>query len=170
LQLALIEAAGPGLQRSAAREAARIVRPWAVLAWGAAAYMAYTAYDSLPLLLHQQARAVAVVTAAVVPRQAEPAAPAQRLQMVTKCIDDSGTSYSDGDCAPGVHAERIVLAPSPAPLVAPATHLQHQVCAEIADQVHRIEVKASLAPSDADHAWLEARRREARSEQVRLGC
>jgi hypothetical protein len=170
LQLALIEAAGPGLQLSASREAARIVRPWAVLAWGAVAYMAYTAYDSLPLLLHHQARAVAVVTSAVIPRAAAPAAPAQRLQMVTKCIDDSGTTYSDTECAPGVHAERIVLAPSATPAVAPASHLQQQVCTDIADQVHRIEVKSSLAPSGADHAWLEARRQEARMEQARLGC
>ncbi|WP_256373065.1 hypothetical protein [Ramlibacter montanisoli] len=44
------------------------------------------------------------------------------------------------------------------------------MCSEIADQVHRIEVKASLAPSGADHAWLEARRQEARTEQARLGC
>ena len=170
MQLALIEAAGPGLQLSASREAARIVRPWAVLAWGAVAYMAYTAYDSLPLLLHHQARAVAVVTSAVVPRAPAPAVPVRPLQMVTKCIDDSGTTYSDTECAPGVHAERIILAPTEAPAAAPAKLSQQQVCAEIADQVRRIEVKASLAPSDADHAWLEARRREARGEQSRLGC
>lgn len=170
MQLALIEAAGPGLQLSASREAARIVRPWAVLAWGAVAYMAYTAYDSLPLLLHHQARAVAVVTSAVVPRAAGPAAPAARLQMVTKCIDDSGTTYSDSECAPGVHAERIILAPSATPVATPANHLLQQVCTDIADQVHRIEVKARLAPSEADHAWLEARRQEARTEQARLGC
>lgn len=170
MQLALIEAAGPGLQLSASREAARIVRPWAVLAWGAVAYMAYTAYDSLPLLLHHQARAVAVVSSAVVPRAAAPAAPAERLQMVTKCIDDSGTTYSDSECAPGVHAERIILAPTATPVVPPANHLLRQVCTDIADQVHRIGVKASLAPSGADHAWLEARRQETRTEQARLGC
>lgn len=170
MQLALIEAAGPGLQQTVSREAARIVRPWAVLAWGAVAYMAYTAYDSLPLLLHHQARAVAVVTSAVVPRAVAPAAPSRRLQMVTKCVDDSGTTYSDTECAPGVHAERIILAPTEAPVAAPANLPQQRVCAEIADQVRRIEVKASLAPSDADHAWLEARRREARGEQSRLGC
>lgn len=170
MQLALIEAAGPGLQLSASREAARIVRPWAILAWGAVAYMAYTAYDSLPLLLHHQARAVAVVTSAVIPRAAAPAIPVQPLQMVSKCIDDSGTTYSDSECAPGVHAERIVLAPSAAPAPAPASQVREQVCAEIADQVHRIEVKSHLAPSNADHAWLEARRQEARTEQSRLGC
>ena len=171
MQLALIEAAGPGLQLSASREAARIVRPWAILAWGAVAYMTYTAYDSLPLLLHHQARAVAVVTSAVVPRAAAPAAPAERLQMVSKCIDAGGTTtYSDSECAPGVHAERIILAPSAAPAVPLASPLRQQVCTDIADQVHRIEVKARLAPPGADHAWLEARRQEARSEQVRLGC
>jgi hypothetical protein len=168
LQLALIEAAGHGLQLSAAREAARIVRPWAILAWSAAAYMAYTAYDTLPLLLQHQARAVEVVTAAVIPRPGAAAAPAEALQMVSKCVDDSGTTYSDGECAPGVHAERILLAPVPA--AAPAHPLQRQVCTEIAGEVRRIEVKDSLAPSGADHAWLEARLKEARSEQARLGC
>lgn len=170
MQLALIDAAGPGLQPSASREAARIVRPWGVLAWGAVAYMAYTAYDSLPLLLHHQARAVAVVTSAVVPRAAAPAEPSPDLPMVTKCIDDSGTTYSDTGCAPGAYAERIALAPSEVPASAPASQLQGQVCAEIGDQVHRIEVKSRLAPSNADHAWLEARRQEARTEQARLGC
>lgn len=170
MQLALIEAAGPGLQLAASREAARIVRPWAVLAWGAVAYVAYTAWDTLPLLLQHQARAVQVVTAAVVPREKAPVAPAAALQMVTKCIDESGTSYSDGDCAPGVHAERIVLAPLPAPAAATAHPLQLQVCKDIAGELHRIEVKDSLAPSGADHAWLEARLREARREQARLGC
>lgn len=170
MQLVLIDSPAPNPQLAVAREAARIVRPWALLACGAVAYMAYTAYDSLPLLLRQQGRAVEVVTAAVIPRPARPAAPPKPLQMVTKCVDHGATSYSDGECAAGAHAERIVLAPDTAPVLRPANDLQQQVCAEVAEQARRIEVKNSLAPSDADHAWLEARRRETRTEQARLGC
>ncbi|HEY0822397.1 MAG TPA: DUF4124 domain-containing protein [Ramlibacter sp.] len=170
MQLALIEAAGPGLPRSASREAARIVRPWAMLAWGAVAYVAYTAYDGLPALLHPQALAVEVVAAAVIPQPPLPVAPPERLQMVTKCVEQGVTSYSDGNCAPGAHAQSIILAPNAAPPAPPAAALRQQVCADIALQVRRIDLKASLAPSGGDQAWLEARRREARGEQARLGC
>lgn len=167
MQLALTEAARARGQRSVARETARIVRPWAFLVLGGVFYMGYALQDSLSVS-PQQAAPLREATAPSTP--AAPPAPAARLRMVTKCVEPAGTSYSDQGCAPEAVQERIALvadAPAAAPAVAGAPD---RVCRDLEQQVRRIDLKASLAPSDADHAWLEARRQEARREQARLGC
>lgn len=169
MQLVLIEPRAPLPPPSVAREAARIARPWALLACGAVAYLAYTAYDGLPALLHQQERAVETLTAAVVPQPPQPVAAPQAVQMVTKCVEDGVTSYSDRPCAPGADAEGIILAPDTAFVGSKDSPLQ-QACAELAEQERTLDRQAALAPSAAVHAWLDARRQETRGERARLAC
>ena len=167
MQLALVEQADARLQPSLRRDLARTVRPWALLALGALAYAVYTAVDALPSLLAAGARWPQLVAASGVALVDEgPQVP----RLVTKCVEDGATTYSDGGCAPGAHVDVIGIASSPRAPDALSDAARQQVCTELVSQVRRIALKASAVPSPGEHAWLEARFHEARHEQSRLGC
>jgi len=108
--LALIAAAGPLPPAFVSREATRIVRPWALLACAGFAYVAYAAYDSLPGLLRYAPRS-APVEAVTTPDVQEPASTS--LRVVTKCVENGVTSYSDADCGPGARAEHFLVTTQP---------------------------------------------------------
>lgn len=110
MQLALIHPAPPHPAALIARDVARIARPWALLACGAITYVAYTAFDSLPGLLQHAPR---TVETSYQPAPVADQPSAIPLRMVTKCVINGTTSYSDADCAPGARAEVILLAPEP---------------------------------------------------------
>jgi hypothetical protein len=137
MQLVVIEAASHRRmqQRQLAREASRIVRPWAWLALGAVLYMGYAAQDALsqhePHLPAQAFEAVASAPDLIAPAPVRP-------RMVTKCIEDGATSYSDRECTPGAFAERIVLAQDPPPAAAPRARVHQQFCRDLEAQARRM--------------------------------
>lgn len=112
MHLALIPTVAARPSTFIARDVARIVRPWALLACGAIAYVTYTAFDSLPGLLEYAPREAR--TSAPPAPDFEPSAMAP-LRVVTKCVEGDVTSYSDGACTPGARTEVIILAPDPQP-------------------------------------------------------
>lgn len=169
MQLTLIRAAYARAHNVRGAELTRAVRPWALMAGLLAAYSLYTAFDSLPALLQHASRvAHAVSQPAAAPRPATDTAPATRLLMVTRCDGQDGTHYTDGACVPGAESRQfIVVGDEGAPSPHAATT---EVCTDIHDTVHRISEKALHAPSEAERQWLQLRQREARVEQLRLGC